>query len=187
MVSPAASSLGAHSSGLRMAAWSCLGGELTRISGQLLCFVSAGRQGVKSSGRQSQESPASRPHPHGPLPSAGPQASHKESEEALQKRLDEVSRELCRAQSSHASLRADAEKAREQQQQMAGEGGEGPAPRGKSTRDPGLLHLLGDARGCLRSGLGSGGLAVGAGCGRWARVEDTATRAAAGLLLPPAQ
>ena len=95
--------------------------------------------------------------------------------------------ELCRAQSSHASLRADAEKAREQQQQMAGEGGEGPAPRGKSTRDPGLLHLLGDARGCLRSGLGSGGLAVGAGCGRWARVEDTATRAAAGLLLPPAQ
>ena len=76
---------------------------------------------MKSSGRQSRESPASRPHPH--LPSAGPQASHKESEEALQKRLDEVSRELCRTQSSHASLRADAEKAREQQQQMAGEGG----------------------------------------------------------------
>ncbi|XP_063489994.1 ribosome-binding protein 1 isoform X8 [Symphalangus syndactylus] len=47
------------------------------------------------------------------------QASHRESEEALQKRLDEVSRELCRAQSSHASLRADAEKAQEQQQQMA--------------------------------------------------------------------
>ncbi|NIG59127.1 ribosome binding protein 1 [Pontoporia blainvillei] len=47
------------------------------------------------------------------------QASHKESEEALQKRLDEVSRELCRSQTSHASLRADAEKAREQQQQMA--------------------------------------------------------------------
>ncbi|CAI9154045.1 unnamed protein product [Rangifer tarandus platyrhynchus] len=46
------------------------------------------------------------------------QASHKESEEALQKRLDEVSRELSRTQSSHASLRADAEKAREQQQQM---------------------------------------------------------------------
>uniref|UniRef100_A0A673UA14 Ribosome-binding protein 1 n=1 Tax=Suricata suricatta TaxID=37032 RepID=A0A673UA14_SURSU len=47
------------------------------------------------------------------------QASHKESEEALQKRLDEVSRELCRSQTSHASLRADAEKAQEQQQQMA--------------------------------------------------------------------
>ncbi|XP_057557619.1 ribosome-binding protein 1 isoform X2 [Hippopotamus amphibius kiboko] len=47
------------------------------------------------------------------------QTSHKESEEALQKRLDEVSRELCRSQTSHASLRADAEKAREQQQQMA--------------------------------------------------------------------
>uniref|UniRef100_A0A2K6F6K0 Ribosome-binding protein 1 n=2 Tax=Propithecus coquereli TaxID=379532 RepID=A0A2K6F6K0_PROCO len=47
------------------------------------------------------------------------QASHKESEEALQKRLDEVSRELCRTQTSHASLRADAEKAQEQQQQMA--------------------------------------------------------------------
>uniref|UniRef100_A0A2K5NY74 Ribosome-binding protein 1 n=1 Tax=Cercocebus atys TaxID=9531 RepID=A0A2K5NY74_CERAT len=46
------------------------------------------------------------------------QASHRESEEALQKRLDEVSQELCRAQSSHASLRADAEKAQEQQQQM---------------------------------------------------------------------
>lgn len=67
---------------------------------------------------------------------------------------------------------------------MAGEGGEGPAPRGKSTQDPGLLHLLGDARGCLGSGLRSGGLAVGAGCGRWAPVEDTTTRAAAGLLLP---
>lgn len=53
----------------------------------------------------------------------GPQASHKESEEALQKRLDEVSRELCRSQTSHASLRADAEKAQEQQQQMAGKGG----------------------------------------------------------------
>ena len=148
MVSPAASSLGAHSSGLRMAAWPCLGGELTRISGQLLCFVSAGRQGVKSSGRQSQESPASRPHPHGPLPSAGPQASHKESEEALQKRLDEVSRELCRAQSSHASLRADAEKAREQQQQMAGEGGEGPAPSssppGRTTQGSGLRAVRGE-------------------------------------------
>ncbi|NP_001036041.2 ribosome-binding protein 1 isoform 2 [Homo sapiens] len=47
------------------------------------------------------------------------QASHRESEEALQKRLDEVSRELCHTQSSHASLRADAEKAQEQQQQMA--------------------------------------------------------------------
>ncbi|KAG8522984.1 Ribosome-binding protein 1 [Galemys pyrenaicus] len=47
------------------------------------------------------------------------QVSHKESEEALQKRLDEVSRELCRSQTSHASLRADAEKAQEQQQQMA--------------------------------------------------------------------
>uniref|UniRef100_A0A8C8YCV3 Ribosome-binding protein 1 n=1 Tax=Prolemur simus TaxID=1328070 RepID=A0A8C8YCV3_PROSS len=47
------------------------------------------------------------------------QASHKESEDALQKRLDEVSRELCRTQTSHASLRADAEKAQEQQQQMA--------------------------------------------------------------------
>ncbi|KAK2109555.1 Ribosome-binding protein 1 [Saguinus oedipus] len=46
-------------------------------------------------------------------------ASHRESEEALQKRLDEVSWELCRAQDSHASLRADAEKAQEQQQQMA--------------------------------------------------------------------
>lgn len=57
-----------------------------------------------------------------PLPCPS-QASHRESEEALQKRLDEVSRELCRAQSSHASLRADAEKAQEQQQQMAGEGG----------------------------------------------------------------
>ena len=133
---------------------------------------------MKSSGRQSRESPASRPHPH--LPSADPQASHKESEEALQKRLDEVSRELCRTQSSHASLRADAEKAREQQQQMAGE-------RGKSTLDPGLLHLSGDTRGCLGSGLGSGGLAVGAGYGRWALLEDSATRATAGLLLPPAQ
>ncbi|XP_024895704.1 ribosome-binding protein 1 isoform X4 [Pteropus alecto] len=47
------------------------------------------------------------------------QVSHKESEEALQKRLDEVSRELCRSQTSHASLRADAEKAQEQQQQLA--------------------------------------------------------------------
>lgn len=47
------------------------------------------------------------------------QASHKESEEALQKRLDEVSRELCLSQTSHASLRADAEKAQEQQLQMA--------------------------------------------------------------------
>lgn len=55
-------------------------------------------------------------------PVPGPQAAHKESEEALQKRLDEVSRELCRSQSSHASLRADAEKAQEQQQQMAGKG-----------------------------------------------------------------
>lgn len=54
-----------------------------------------------------------------PLPA--PQVSHKESEEALQKRLDEVSRELCRSQTSHASLRADAEKAQEQQQQLAGE------------------------------------------------------------------
>ncbi|KAF6089250.1 ribosome binding protein 1 [Phyllostomus discolor] len=47
------------------------------------------------------------------------QMSHKESEEALQKRLDEVSRELCRSQTSHASLRADAEKAQEQQLQLA--------------------------------------------------------------------
>nr|KAF6358973.1 ribosome binding protein 1 [Pipistrellus kuhlii] len=47
------------------------------------------------------------------------QASHKESEEALQKRLDEVSRELCRSQTSHANLRADAEKAQQQQQQLA--------------------------------------------------------------------
>uniref|UniRef100_A0A8D2AGL4 Ribosome-binding protein 1 n=1 Tax=Sciurus vulgaris TaxID=55149 RepID=A0A8D2AGL4_SCIVU len=47
------------------------------------------------------------------------QVSHKESEEALQKRLDEVSRELCRTQTSHASLRADAEKAQEQQQRLA--------------------------------------------------------------------
>ncbi|KAK7815816.1 hypothetical protein U0070_025276, partial [Myodes glareolus] len=47
------------------------------------------------------------------------QASHKESEEALQKRLEEVTRELCRAQTSHASLRADAEKAQEQQQRVA--------------------------------------------------------------------
>lgn len=58
-----------------------------------------------------------------PFPVPGPQVSHKESEEALQKRLDEVSRELCRSQTSHASLRADAEKAQEQQQQMAGKGG----------------------------------------------------------------
>lgn len=187
LVSSAASSVGAHSSGVRMAPWPCLGGELTQISRQLFCFVGTGRQGVKSSGRQSRESPASRSHAHSPLPSAGPQASHKESEEALQKRLDEVSRELCRAQSSHASLRADAEKAREQQQQMAGEGGRGPAPWGKNTWDPRLLHLSGDTRGCLGSGLGSGGLAVVAGYGRWARVEDAATRAAAGLLLPPAQ
>lgn len=54
--------------------------------------------------------------------SACSQVTHKESEEALQKRLDEVSQELCRSQSSHASLRADAEKAQEQQQQLAGEG-----------------------------------------------------------------
>lgn len=54
-------------------------------------------------------------------PSVPPQASHKESEEALQKRLEEVTRELCRAQTSHASLRADAEKAQEQQQRVAGE------------------------------------------------------------------
>ncbi|KAF3824650.1 hypothetical protein GH733_009984 [Mirounga leonina] len=47
------------------------------------------------------------------------QASHKESAEALQKRLDEVSRELCRSQTSHAGLRADAEKAREQEQRTA--------------------------------------------------------------------
>ncbi|XP_040837743.1 ribosome-binding protein 1-like isoform X2 [Ochotona curzoniae] len=47
------------------------------------------------------------------------QVSHKENEEALQKRLDEVSRELCRVQTSHASLRADAEKAQEQQQRAA--------------------------------------------------------------------
>lgn len=53
------------------------------------------------------------------------QVSHKESEEALQKRLDELSRELCRTQSSHASLRADAEKAQEQQQRAAGVGAAG--------------------------------------------------------------
>ncbi|KAM6164811.1 ribosome-binding protein 1 [Rhynchocyon petersi] len=47
------------------------------------------------------------------------QVSHKDSEEALQKRLDEVSRELCRSQNSQASLQADAMKAQEQQQQMA--------------------------------------------------------------------
>ncbi|XP_021110758.1 ribosome-binding protein 1 isoform X2 [Heterocephalus glaber] len=47
------------------------------------------------------------------------QVSYRESEEALQKRLDELSRELCRTQSSHASLRADAEKAQEQQQRVA--------------------------------------------------------------------
>ncbi|XP_006902142.1 PREDICTED: ribosome-binding protein 1 [Elephantulus edwardii] len=47
------------------------------------------------------------------------QASHKDSEEALQKRLEEVSRELCRSQTSHASLQADADRAQEQQQQMA--------------------------------------------------------------------
>ncbi|KAL1786661.1 ribosome-binding protein 1 isoform X1 [Sigmodon hispidus] len=47
------------------------------------------------------------------------QASHKESEEALQKRLEEVTQELCRAQTSHANLRADAEKAQEQQQRVA--------------------------------------------------------------------
>ena len=85
LVSSAASSVGAHSSGVRMAPWPCLGGELTQISRQLFCFVGTGRQGVKSSGRQSRESPASRSHAHSPLPSAGPQASHKESEEALQR------------------------------------------------------------------------------------------------------
>ncbi|XP_006860692.1 PREDICTED: ribosome-binding protein 1 [Chrysochloris asiatica] len=47
------------------------------------------------------------------------QASHKDSEETLQKRLDEVSRELCRSQSSHASLQADVEKVQEQQQKVA--------------------------------------------------------------------
>lgn len=62
-------------------------------------------------------------YPHGPFLLPALQVSHKESEEALQKRLDEVSRELCRSQTSHASLRADAEKAQEQQQQLAGEGG----------------------------------------------------------------
>ena len=72
------------------------------------------------------EGPASCPRPHSPLPSATPQASHKESEEALQKRRDGVSRELCLSQTSHASRRADAEKAQEQQLQMAGEGGVGP-------------------------------------------------------------
>ena len=80
---------------------------------------------MRSSRRQSRLRAHLLPRPPGPPPSAGPQASHKESEEALQKRLDEVSRELCRSQTSHASLRADAEKAREQQQQMAGEGGVG--------------------------------------------------------------
>lgn len=80
---------------------------------------------MRSSRRQSRLRAHLLPHPPGPPPSTGPQASHKESEEALQKRLDEVSRELCRSQTSHASLRADAEKAREQQQQMAGEGGVG--------------------------------------------------------------
>lgn len=60
--------------------------------------------------------------PHGPFPSAHSQASHKESEEALQKRLDEVSQELCHSQTSHANLRVDAEKAQQQQQQLAGEG-----------------------------------------------------------------
>lgn len=82
--------------------------------------------------------------------------SHKESEEALQKRLDEVSRELCRSQTSHASLRADAEKAQEQQQQMAGEGG-GSAPRLPWGLCPGTLHLplrKSGGRDCILSGEG---------------------------------
>lgn len=62
-----------------------------------------------------------------------PQVTHKESEEALQKRLDEVSQELCRSQSSHASLRADAEKAQEQQQQLAGEGRGSAGKTGQGT------------------------------------------------------
>lgn len=65
------------------------------------------------------------------------QMSHKESEDALQKRLDEVSRELCRSQTSHASLRADAEKAQEQQQQMKGEwAGPGSASAGACVLSP---------------------------------------------------
>lgn len=65
------------------------------------------------------------------------QMSHKESEDALQKRLDEVSRELCRSQTSHASLRADAEKAQEQQQQMKGKWiGPGSASAGACVLSP---------------------------------------------------
>lgn len=49
------------------------------------------------------------------------QATHREVEVTLQKRLDEVSDELRKTQSSYRSLVADAEKAKGQQQSIAGE------------------------------------------------------------------
>lgn len=86
--------------------------KVIEVDGRVSCTSSEPAEGL-----------ASLPYPHGPFLLPAFQMSHKESEEALQKRLDEVSRELCRSQTSHASLRADAEKAQEQQQQLAGEGG----------------------------------------------------------------
>lgn len=49
------------------------------------------------------------------------QASQREVEVTLQKRLDEVSDELCKTQTSYKSLLADAEKAKGQQQSITGE------------------------------------------------------------------
>lgn len=49
------------------------------------------------------------------------QASQREVEATLQKRLDEVSDELRKTQTSYKSLLADAERAKGQQQSIAGE------------------------------------------------------------------
>lgn len=49
------------------------------------------------------------------------QASQREIEATLQKRLDEVSDELRKTQTSYKTLLADAEKAKGQQQSISGE------------------------------------------------------------------
>lgn len=60
---------------------------------------------------------------HGSRKSSLPavQAYQREAEAMLQKRLDEVSDELRKTQSSYKSLLADAEKTKVQQQSVAGE------------------------------------------------------------------
>lgn len=77
------------------------------------------------------------------------QASQREVEATLQKRLDEVSDELRKTQSSYKSLLAEVEKAKGQQQSIAGED-------------------LGSARGELWDRLGAF-KAGGAGWGRTRR------------------